>query len=118
VSGVDPSNTAAEMFPDDFGAEVIVIEPLEADAKARAFEPFPLVVSLGTAQQGNGLAPPFELVFASPSGAHELVELADLPLAIMLRAQEGGTHRVTLREVAHNRWWGSTTVDVIGDPAR
>lgn len=114
----EPSNTASEMFPDDFGAEVIVIAPLEADAKARAFEPFPLVVSLASAQVGNGLAPPFEVIFAAPSGTHERVELFEAPLAIMLRAQEGGTHRVTLREIAHNRWWGSTTIDVDGDPAR
>ena len=35
---------------------------------------------------------------------------------IMLRAQEGGTHRVTLREIAHNRWYGTTTIEVDGDP--
>lgn len=114
----EPSNTASEMFPDDFGAEVLILAPLEADARARSFEPFPLVVSLATAQQPNGIAPPFEVIFAAPSGRHERVELYEAPLAIMLRAQEGGPHRVTLREIAHNRWWGSITVDVDGDPAR
>lgn len=118
MSGVEPSNTASEMFGDDFGVEAIVLAPLDAGAKARAFEPFPLTVALASAYQAQGLAAPFELVFAAPSGRHERVELADLPLAIILRAQEGGTHRVTLREVAHNRWWGSTTIQVDGDPAR
>lgn len=111
-----PTNAADEMFPADFGAEVITLAPLDVDARARAFEPYPLAVSLSATYQTSGIAPPFELVVAAPSGRHDVQELAELPLAVMLRAEEGGTHRVTLREVAHNRWHGSTTIDVDGDP--
>ena len=112
-----PTNAADEMFGDSFRAEAIVLAPFDVDAKARAFEPYPLTVALSASYQGNGLAPPFELIVAAPSGRHEVTELSELPIAILLRAQEGGTHRVTLREVAHNRWWGSTTITVDGDPA-
>ena len=113
-----PSNASDELFGDLFGAEVLVLAPFDASAQARAFEPFPLTVTLPATYQANGLAPPFELVVASPSGRHDVQELAALPLAVLLHAQEGGTHRVTLRELAHNRWWGSTTIDVDGDPAQ
>lgn len=113
-----PTNAADEMFPDSFGAEALTLAPFDTDAQARAFEPYPLTVELASLYQENGLSAPFELVVAAPSGRHDVVELAELPLAVMLRAQEGGTHRVTLREIGHNRWWGSTTIDVDGDPAR
>lgn len=36
------------------------------------------------------------------------------PLSIVLTPREGGAHLVTLREVAHNRWWGSLHFDVEG----
>ena len=111
-----PSNAVAEMFLDDFAVEALVLAPLDVDARARAFEPYPLTVALAGPYVAQGLAAPFEVVFAAPSGMHERVELAELPIAIMLRAQEGGTHRVTLREIAHNRWYGTTTIEVDGDP--
>jgi len=113
-----PTNASDELFGDLFGAEVIVLAPLDASAQARAFEPFPLTVALAATYQASGLSPPFELVVASPSGRHDAQELVALPLAVLLHAQEGGAHRVTVRELAHNRWWGSTTIDVNGDPAQ
>lgn len=29
--------------------------------------------------------------------------------------REGGRHTIVIREVAHNRWWGTLDVDVVGD---
>lgn len=37
------------------------------------------------------------------------------PTAIIFRPSEGGAHHVTMREAAHNRWWGSIVIDVAGE---
>jgi len=37
------------------------------------------------------------------------------PTSIVFTPREGGPHSVTLREAAHNRWFGSLHLDVVGD---
>ncbi len=38
-----------------------------------------------------------------------------LPSDLLFIPQQGGLHRVVLRELAHNQWWGRLDVDVVGD---
>lgn len=113
----DPSSAVDEIWPDSFGAEAFVLAPLDATARARAFEPFPFTWTIAAAYQASGAVPPFEVIVAAPSGKHVVRELFEMPVAIVVSPEEGGEHRVTLREVAHNRWWGGVTFDVDGDPA-
>lgn len=114
-----PSNVAEELFPDTFGGEALDLVPLDATATAKAFEPYALTVALRARAPyaAAGLIPPLELIIAAPSGRHERRELTEVPLAVVITPTEGGMHRVTLREVAHNRWWGGTSIDVDGGPA-
>ncbi len=37
------------------------------------------------------------------------------PGSVIIVPREGGPHVVTLRESAHNRWWGSVSFEVAGD---
>lgn len=114
-----PSNTAEELWPDTFGAEALDIAPFDVTARARAFEPYPLVVTLRPTKPFTiaGLVPPLELIVAAPSGRHERTELVEVPIALVVIPSEGGTHRITVREIAHNRWYGTTEIDVDGETA-
>lgn len=113
-----PSNTAQELFPDSFGAKVINLIPFDPTQRARAFDPYPLTLSVRSPHDVVGLIPPLEVIVASPSGLHERQELTEIPIAISVIPSEGGRHRVTVREVAHNRWYGATVIDAEGERTR
>lgn len=117
MANLAPPNAAAEIFDDDFGAEALDLVPLDPTGIPRAFDPVVFTVAVRSTYTDRGLVPPLEFVIASPSGRHEAREIAELPIALVHTPTEGGEHRYTLREVAHNRWWGSTSVDVRGEPS-
>lgn len=110
-----PSNPAAELFLDSFRASAIVLTPQDAFEKVRAFEPVTLAVSLQRPYVDAGLVPPLELIIVTPNGRHSRRVLDAVPLAVVFTPEQGGPHDVTLREVAHNQWVGSVTVDILGD---
>ena len=112
-----PSTAAEEIFPDTFRAQAFALVPTDALTVPRAFEPIPLQIALMSAYVNDGLVPPLELIVAAPNGRHTLTELATVPLAVLVTPDAGGTWRVTLRELSHNRWWGSIDIAVTGDPA-
>jgi hypothetical protein len=112
-----PSNPAAELFQDSFQAEALDLVPQNALERIRAFEPVTLAVQVRTAYINEGLVPPFDLIVVAPDGRHTRREIVDLPLAVIFTPDQGGEHTVTLREQVHNRWFGTTSVDVLGDPA-
>ena len=114
---LSPSTAAEELFGDFFRAEAIDLVQLDVLAPPRAFEPIALQVLVSSRYLADGLVPPLELILAAPNGQHLVRELAQLPLAVLFTPTSGGTWRATLREVAHNRWWGSIDIDVIGEPA-
>lgn len=41
--------------------------------------------------------------------------LRSAPRNIIFTPREGGRHMVSLREIAHNKWWGSLIFDVAGE---
>lgn len=41
--------------------------------------------------------------------------LREPPTSIVFTPHEGGAHRVLLRELAHNHWWGRLELDVEGE---
>lgn len=110
-----PSNPAGELFQDSFRALAIVLTPQDVINKVRAFEPVTLAVSVRAPYIDAGLVPPLELVIVSPDGRHSKRDLPEVPLAVLFIPEMGGPHTATLREVAHNQWSGSVTVDILGD---
>lgn len=112
-----PPTAAVEIFDDDFQAEALDLIPLDATEAPRAFEPVVFSIAVRSQYIDRGLVPPLELVIAAPSGRHERRMIADLPIAIVHHPDEAGEYRYTLREEAHNRWWGSTTITVKGQPS-
>ena len=115
-----PSNTPQELWPDTFAAEALDIYPLDYTQHPRAFDPFPLVVKLRQTKPFivSGLIPPVEVVIAAPSGEHQRTELVEVPVALVIIFGGGGTYRITVREIAHNRWFGTTEITVEGETPR
>jgi hypothetical protein len=116
----DPSNAAAEFWPDTFGAEALDLVPLDPTARPRAYDLYPLLVVLRPTKPFStaGLMPPLEVIVAAPSGRHERTELVEVPIALVVTPSEGGVHRITVREIAHNRWHGTTEISADGEAAR
>lgn len=117
-----PSSTAAnaaeEMFPDDFRAEALDVLPFDVTVRATAFEPYALTVGLRSAFLDRGLIAPLELIVVDPEGSATVKEVGHVPFALAFVPQVGGDHRVTVREIAHMRWWGGATVTVDGEANR
>ncbi len=117
LNPLTPSTAAEELFPDLFRAEALDLIPLDVLTAPRVFEPVALQLALRSAFVDAGLVPPLELILAAPNGRHTVRELATVPLAVLFSPDAGGIWRATVREIAHNRWWGSTDISVVGEPA-
>lgn len=89
---------------------------LEPGAVARAFQPLLISVSSDRALP-EGIMLPVLLEIQGPSaGSYQRREFTrTMPATFIFTPREGGPHQVTLREVAHNLWWGSLTLDVEGE---
>jgi hypothetical protein len=89
---------------------------VELGAKVAAGRPLLLTVSYKRALP-EGVMLPLVLEVQGPSAQsyvrREYTKAA--PSAIIFTPQEGGPFVVTLREVAHNRWWGSLNLTVEGE---
>ena len=116
--------TLDELCPDDVGRRAIRLQPARLDP-ARAFEAFDLAVELdpvfGQVAAVVGLVLPLEMTVTSPSrsGFVRHVFRHIVPPSVSFIPHEGGPHLVRLRELGHNRYWGSYVVDVAGEgPAR
>ncbi len=83
---------------------------------ARAFQPVLLDVDYAsTKPEGVVLPLLLEVQGPSPASYQRREFLHAAPDSLVFEPREGGTHLVTLREVAHNRWWGSLRVEVEGE---
>lgn len=76
-----------------------------------------LVISVDYAKSlPDGVALPILLEVQGPTKAsyqrREFVRTA--PLSLVITPREQGAHLVTLREAAHNRWWGAIRFEVAG----
>jgi len=82
----------------------------------RAFAPVLVQISYERAlPEGVTLPLVFELQGPSAQSYQRREYLRTAPASIIFTAREGGPHVATLREVAHNRWWGSLRLDVEGE---
>lgn len=117
MANLAPPTAAAEIFDDDFRVEAFDLIPLDATTMPHAFEPIVLSIAVRSTYLERGLVAPLDFVIASPSGRHERREIAELPIALVHTPVEGGAHRYTLREQAHNGWWGAIALNVRGEPS-
>jgi hypothetical protein len=85
-------------------------------SKVRAFQPALLNISYERVKP-EGMMLPLVLEVQGPSAqSYQRREFTKtLPVAFIFTPREGGPHLVTLREVGHNRWWGSLTLDAEGE---
>lgn len=67
---------------------------------------------------GGGVMLPLELRVTGPSGTRTRTFSLFAPTELFFRPDEGGTWVITLRETAHNLFWGTITVEVAGDVIR
>lgn len=109
----------SEMFPDYIGAASIRLSP-EDLSPPRAQSPFILTVSIepaATLALSVGLVLPLELTVTAPSAVnfyrHTFRRV--IPSFVLFTPREGGEHLVVLRELRHNKWWGSLLLNVQGD---
>jgi hypothetical protein len=89
---------------------------LDPSSEARAFSPVLVLVSYDrTLPAGVMLPLVFEVQGPSASSYQRREYTKHAPGTIIFRPREGGRHLITLREAAHNRWWGSLAVNVVGE---
>jgi hypothetical protein len=85
--------------------------------KPQAFVPVLMLVSFERCKPEGVMLPLiFEVQGPSPSSYQRREFVHSPPDSLVFKPIEGGVHTVTLREVAHNRWFGSLRVTVEGDP--
>ena len=84
-----------------------------------AFASVLINVSYSRATPG-GVVMPLVLEIRGPSESSSVRRIYSraAPASIVWRPVEGGVHLITLREAAHNRWWGKLRVEVAGESIR
>ena len=103
-----------EICPPYVGEARLVLQ-LQSTGTVRAFEHASILVDY-SATAPEGVVLPLELLIQGPSPQSyaRRVFLRSRPTALIFTPREGGAHLLTLREFAHNRWWGRLVVDVQG----
>jgi len=82
----------------------------------RAGRPVLIGVSYARALPAGIMLPlVLEIQGPSPGGYQRREFTRTVPAGVIFTPREGGPHLVTLREAAHNRWWGSLTLDIEGE---
>ncbi len=105
-----------EISPDYVDKQLLVLSLADTESQPRAFRAVDISVNYDGAEP-NGVALPLELLVKGPSvgSFFRHVYRRVVPSLVTFTPNEGGEHLVTLREVDHNRWWGSLVVNVSGE---
>ncbi len=103
-----------ELSPLTVGAERIALRPADPDAMPRAFDVYVLVVDYALCEP-EGVMLPLEVIVTSPSDTQRTLHRFFAPTELSIFPDEGGRWLVTLREVAHNKWWGRYAFTAAGD---
>lgn len=105
-----------EISPDFVGAEAIglsLADPLVPILAHRAIgiqvdyaETFPAFVAL-----------PIEVTIQGPNPDNFIrkIHTRSPPKVVTFTPKDGGTHTVLVREVSHNKWYGTLDVEVLGE---
>jgi hypothetical protein len=114
--------TVDDICPSYVGAKRIKLLRASTET-ARAFTAIDLDVSIDATADTDGvlarvgLVLPLELTVTSPSAEnfYRHVYRRFLPTSVTFVPHEGGRHRVVLREVFHNRFFGAIDIDIAGE---
>lgn len=111
-----PLSSIEELSPSYLGEQRITMSCLTEPASVLAHRPVRVSVDVSRALP-EGLLLPLEMVVQGPSpGSYQRkVFRRAVPSTIIFVPREGGRHLVRLSEVAHNKWWGSVKMTVLGD---
>jgi hypothetical protein len=113
------TNTQDEIAPAYIRNKLITLALDESSTVVRAFQPAVLNIDYSACAPGGVMLPLLvEIQGPSPESYQRRVFAHVAPGSVVLSAREGGRHLITVSEVAHNRWFGSLQVDVLGDPLR
>lgn len=107
-----------EISPDYLRDQRIVVRVLSVhgvSVQVRSGEPITLQCDYSGALP-KGVSPPLIFEAKGPSSAGYQRRVFDrAPATIVWTPREGGLHQITLREAAHNRWFGVLKVSVEGE---
>ena len=105
-----------EISPDFMGDNLISLSLNIETANPIALKAVVIDVDVSAADP-EGLVLPLELIIRPPTNANIIRRhFTDrIPATISFRPLEGGEHLVLLREMAHNRYTGTLTIEVEGD---
>lgn len=83
----------------------------------RAFFAIGVAVSVDASLAPGGLVLPIEELITGPRGIfRRAVHRLTVPVLVTFTPREGGLYQVLLREVAHDRHFGTLAIQVDGDP--
>ena len=110
------ANTQDELCPDYVGEKRITLNLSDPNAVLQAHTAIVLSVDYDDCDP-EGIALPLVLTVTTERGSSFFRQVfrRAAPNEITFVPREGGTHTIRLAEFAHNRWFGSFTVDVLGD---
>src|SRR5262245_56424538 len=108
--------TIDELAPKTVREKKLVISLDPESESPRANRPILLSVSYAKTAP-DGIALPLIMQVQGPSAAsyQERIYNRVRPASLIVTPREGGRHLIVLREAAHNRWWGSITLEVAGE---
>jgi len=108
------STSLDEICPRCIGEDRLVLQ-LQTMGVVRAFTQTAISVDY-SATAPEGVVLPLELLIQGPSPQSyaRRVFMRSRPTTLIFTPREGGSHLITLREFAHNKWWGRLVVDVEG----
>lgn len=110
------SRSLDELSPANLRDRRIDLALAEGSTSPRAYQS--VVIDVGYAPAAPaGVVPPLVFEAHGPSaGSYERREYTTPPTQIVWTPQEGGPHQLTLREAAHNYWYGALRFTVAGLP--
>lgn len=105
-----------ELSPDYMEAENIKLSLADSLAKPQAFRAIGIDVNYDACKPA-GIALPLEFLISGPSATsfRRIYFRRFVPSMLTFTPREGGTHSIVLAELFHNRWFGSLTIDVLGE---
>jgi hypothetical protein len=106
-----------ELSPMTVGSERIALTPADPSSQPRAFSSYEIAVDLSLCEPEQVVLP-LEMIVTSPTRTKRTTFRRVVPSELSVLPDEGGRWIVTLREVAHNQWWGRHVFDVAGDDIR
>ena len=87
-------------------------------AKVATFETLVLAIDYGDTDEGVVLPLEVQVTTLADRRAYErVVYESTAPAQVIVRPVEPGWWVVTVRELHHNRWWGSLSFEVVGSRA-